>query len=161
MGLDRGGSAALACAAVAGTNRTARRHVFLCVVAVAGVALVAGCGSSSSTTTTVIERSNVPEGLSATMTPKGPRDIAANVAWLAAKNQPQLTHFAAACPKEPTPPVYPVKCRMTAIDTSKLNKRTVPDGKHRRVAGFVTIDGVYPPTRTYAYTVTYQPVSRR
>jgi hypothetical protein len=129
-------------------------------MALASVALIAGCGSSKSTTTTVIDRSNVSQGLSATMTPRGPRDVAANLAWLAAQNQPQLTHFEAACPKEPTPPVYPVKCRIAAIDTSKPSKRTVPDGEHRRVAGYVTIDGVYPPTRTYAYTLTYGPVRR-
>lgn len=49
---------------------------------------------------------------------------------------------------------------MTAIDTSKFNTRTIPDGAHRPVFGYATIGGVYPPTRTYVYTLTYQPVNR-
>ncbi len=88
---------------------------------------------------------------------KGPQDLAANLKALVGKNQPELSHFKAICPPQPTPPDFPVRCRMTAIDTSKLNKRNVPDGEHRPISGTVTVTGVYAPTQTYIYTLQYRP----
>ena len=96
--------------------------------------------------------------LSATDTARGPSDIAANLAWLVAKDHPELKDFKADCPDEPTPPNFPVNCTMTAIDTGRSKSSANPGGARGPVSGRASVLGVYRPTRTYAYGLNYAPV---
>jgi hypothetical protein len=123
-------------------------------------ALLAGCGGGSTTIVTQGDTNSTNSlGLSTTMTPRGPSDLVENVTQLADKDYPMLEGLNLDCPDEPTPPNYPVSCTFTAIDTSKLSKRDVPDGEHRPVSGTLNVLGVYPPSRTYAYKVVYGPTN--
>ena len=132
--------------------------------ALAGVAaLLSGCFGGGSTTIqqTTVAGGGGPSGLSglsATMTAKGPTDITENITALVTKDYTQLEDIHIQCPAdEPSPPNYPVNCTMSAIDNSKLNRRSKPDGKHRPVSGTLSIQGVYPPTQTYGFQLNYAP----
>jgi hypothetical protein len=94
---------------------------------------------------------------SQTPTARGPSDLAANLAWLVAKDRRDLRDFRAVCPPESASPSYPINCGMTAIDTSKFGHPGKPAGERRPVSGTATIYGVYAPTRTYAYGLEYAP----
>ncbi len=128
------------------------------IALVAGVLTVTACGGDASTSAT--QDNGNSQGSAATAV-RGPIDLAANLAFLVQKDHPELTRFKADCPPEPTPPEFPVECSMTAIDTSKLSNRNVPDGQHRPVSGTATINGVYKPTRTYIYGLEYAPANDR
>jgi hypothetical protein len=131
--------------------------------ALAGVAaLLSGCFGGGSTTIQQTTQaggggSGGLSGLSTTMTAKGPTDITENITALITKDYTQLEDIHIHCPPEPTPPNYPVNCTMGAIDNSKLNRRSKPDGKHRPVSGTLSILGVYPPTQTYGFQLNYTP----
>ena len=115
----------------------------------------AGCGGGSSTTiinkTTGNPNATNSQGFSESMVARGPSDLAANLDAQLAKSFRQLRSIDVVCPAEPTPPRYPVNCRLTAIDTSKPGSPHTPDGAHRPVSGAITVLGVYPGTRTYAF----------
>ncbi len=112
---------------------------------VVGLALLAGCGGGSSSTTTT-------GGVSSTQAARGPSDLAANLAWLVKKDHEELENFKAHCPAQPTPPVFPVTCQVTAIDTSTDKAPLSPGPAHHPVAGTATISGISP-YGTYAYSL--------
>jgi hypothetical protein len=147
-------------ASMAGRRHPWARQARVGVILGGVAALLTGCFGGG-TTTTLQQTGAVPQGLSGTMTPRGPSDIAENIVGLASKAHKQLEDLKLDCPDEPTPPTYPVECPMTAIDTSKLSKRDVPDGEHRPVSGTATVLGVYAPSQTYAYTLDYSPTKKQ
>jgi hypothetical protein len=139
---------------VAGTGNRWRRRAVAVALASALTAL-AGCGGGGGTTiinkTTGDTNATNSQGFSTTMVARGPSDLAANLDGQLAKSFRQLRNIDVVCPAEPTPPHYPVNCTVTAIDTSKPGSRDAPDGAHRPVSGTITVLGVYPRTKTYAF----------
>src|SRR4051794_7571706 len=75
----------------------------------------------------------------------GPSNPAENLERLLAVSTPELGDIAVDCPTPKRPHSYPFSCRL--------------DGAIRggAVSGEVTVLGIYGPTRTYAYEVSYEP----
>jgi len=132
---------------------------FLAAAVVMGC-LVAGCGGSGGGSTT----HTFPGGV----TPIGPANLTANVTQLMRANQTQLKNVKAHCPSGPVTQ-FPVVCHFTAIQTKPLPVST-RKGKHGRkitlyahftgpyrVAGTISVFGVYFRTRTYEYGLNYAP----
>lgn len=107
------------------------------------VCFCAGCGSGSDTA----PPSPAPGGAAADegIQAAGPRDPAENLELLVARSSPELVGVTVKCPSSGPPARYPFRCTLEAAKGSK------------RVGGSIEVVGVYPPTRTYAYELTYQP----
>lgn len=80
--------------------------------------------------------------------PKGSSYIDENLQALMARNQPKLKHPVVTCPQAQH---YPVNCQLRAS--------MVVRGKLVPAKGTVTVLGVEVHTRTYAYALTYAPVT--
>lgn len=115
---------------------------------IAGLLVLAGCGSAHSSTSAPV----CPGGQTACVSrsPRvkagGPKALDANLIRSMARTNPTLSHVKLACPR---PAAYPIKCRLAA--TEKVRGRSIP------VKGTATVLGVDTGTRTYAYGLDYAP----
>jgi hypothetical protein len=128
--------------------------------------LLGGCGSTRSGTQSSTATQLCPGGqkacISTVAKAKGPADITTGITREMAINQRQLKNVTASCPHQPSPPHYPVVCHFRAIDLGeKLTRAQLKQplgrilaGRHR-VAGTITISGVYTRTMTYVYQLNY------
>jgi hypothetical protein len=83
--------------------------------------------------------------LDTTVPAAGPRDPAANLRNLVVGSTPELRHVQVVCPSLTNPPRYPFYCSLDAED--RVNRAAVSGG--------IRVVGVYPPTRSYAFELTY------
>ncbi len=120
--------------------------------AIAGI-LLAGCGSSgdssSSASTPSLPAQNQPQSgapsqIVQNVRAKGPADIDANLKLLIAAHVPYMKDFQSHCAARPR---YPFNCKFTATDTR--------NGESKDVKGTITVTGVYRPTRTYAFELSF------
>jgi hypothetical protein len=130
---------------------TPRRRIAPAAVVVACLA-TAGCGGSGHGATT-------SHGFPGGIRPIGPANLTANLTGLMKSNQPQLKNVKARCPSA-TVTKFPVHCTFTATQvaptpSSKKQNESFP-GPYR-VAGTITVLGVYFRTKTYEYGLNYAP----
>lgn len=128
-----------------------RRVAAIAPVLASACLVAAGCGGSGGGSTT----HSVPGGIK----PIGPANLTANLTGLMKANQPELKNVKAHCPSGPVAK-FPVRCTFTATQvaptpSSKKQKQSFP-GPYR-VAGTLTVLGVYFRTRTYEYSLNYAP----
>jgi hypothetical protein len=128
-----------------------RRAAAIAPVLVAACLLAAGCGGSGNGSTT----HTFPGGIR----PIGPANLDANLIGLMKANQAQLKNVKPHCPSGPITK-FPVHCTFTATQvaptpSSKKQKESFP-GPYR-VAGTITVLGVYFRTKTYEYGLNYAP----
>ncbi len=121
----------------------------------AGVLLLAGCGSSHSANTAATASAPIcPAGEAAcvstnpSVTPAGPQDLATNLIHLIKVSNPTLKQVRLTCAASQAR--YPKACRLDASAVAR--------GKSVKVAGTVSAFGVDTRTHTYAYSVNYAPV---
>ncbi len=132
------------------SSQVAVRRVIATSAVVAG-ALFAGCGGDDSSSTPsapvapqIPPSSAGPDKISQTVKAKGPADIDANLKGLVAESAPYMKNFESHCPARP---FYPFHCKFTATDTR--------NGESKDVSGTVTVTGVYTPTRTYTFELSF------
>ncbi|MDQ6774868.1 MAG: hypothetical protein M3071_01315 [Actinomycetota bacterium] len=122
---------------------------------IAGVLILAGCGSShSSPTASTASTPICPPGEAAcvstnpSVTTSGPQNLAANLIALMKVSNPTLKQVRLTCAAGQVK--YPRGCHLDASAVSK--------GKTVKIAGEVSAFGVDTKTHTYAYSVNYAPV---
>jgi|GEM_PF-2716001 len=79
--------------------------------------------------------------------PVGPRDIGRNLEELISDSSPDLADISVTCPARESLSGYPFHCDLVAAD----GRAGTP------VSGEVSVIGVYQPTGTYAFEITYGP----
>ncbi len=93
------------------------------------------------------------------ITPIGPADLNSNITGLMKVNQPELKNVKTHCPTAPITK-FPVRCTFTATQvaatpSSKKQRQAFP-GPYR-VAGTISVFGVYFRTKTYEYSLDLRP----
>lgn len=117
----------------------------LAVGLVAIAALAYGCGSDEISDSTATEGRHPVAADGPSDEVAGPKDPAENLERLLRRSAPELKRVSVECP--PRHGIFPFSCRLTASVDAKI------------VEGNVTVIGVYRPTRTYAYELSYEPAS--
>ena len=105
-----------------------------------------GCGSGGDQTSS---DQSVSSDLAASpaIQAAGPSDPGTNLEQLLSRSTPELVDVSVSCPSSERLHHYPFNCRLVAKDRKRAG----------RVSGEVTVIGIYRPTRTYAFEVTYGP----
>ena len=131
----------------------------------ASCAVLAGCGGSShrssggSRTSTSASSSRQPFVV-------GPTDFRANVIHEMLSSQRQLSNVQTDCPHA-RPSTFPARCRFTAAArgekvSAKVFKINPKLGRllsrPHKVAGTITVNGVFSQTHTYVISVTFRPI---
>jgi len=112
--------------------------------------LLSACGERETPPQKATSLSTAPtRGIVTTIPATGPEDPGANLEKLVRAGTPELKELRVACPRAARTPRYPFECRLTALDRDTCVN----------VAGRVTVFGVYAPTRTYAFELSFRPQS--
>lgn len=115
----------------------------------AAVVSLAGCGSDEGSGSGAATKAAPPpgEGIVTTIAPSGPGDAGTNLQLLVKESNPELDSVQVSCPPPESPPRYPFECELTAADREQGGS----------VEGVITVHGVYAPTKTYAFAMSYRP----
>jgi hypothetical protein len=119
----------------------------LLATAAAALALVVGCGSGDDQVSSGRSVASSDLAVGSTVQPTGPSDPGSNLEQLLARSTPELVGVSVSCPSSERPHRYPFSCSLTAEERSSAEP----------VSGQVKVIGIYRPTRTYAFEVTYGP----
>jgi hypothetical protein len=120
-------------------------RVALVSIAVGMSVLPLGCGSGDETGYANGSGSASTPAANSALRAVGPSDPAENLKQLLAVSTPTLHDVSVHCSMSRRPERYPFSCRLDGAT------------KSGSVRGKVMVIGIYPPTQTYAYELTYGP----